>query len=66
LLETEGKRKSEDVLASAAAVWPLRVEQMVKEVRPDCLVVRPIFFASRCGGRNRVWRQPQSRRAPAV
>jgi hypothetical protein len=47
LLATEGKRKSEDIIVSAASVWPSRVEQMVKEVRPGCLVVCPIFFASR-------------------
>jgi hypothetical protein len=47
LLATEGKRKSEDIIARAASVWPSRVEQMVKEVRPGCLVVRPIFFAPR-------------------
>jgi hypothetical protein len=46
LLATEGKRKSEDIIAGAASVRPSRVEQMVKEVRPGCLVVRPIFFAS--------------------
>jgi hypothetical protein len=44
---TEGKRKSEDIIAGAASVWPSRVEQMVKEVRRGCLVVRPIFVASR-------------------
>ncbi|UPK03954.1 hypothetical protein [Bradyrhizobium sp. 170] len=47
MLATGGKRKSEDIIASAASVWPSRVGQMVKEVRPGCLVVRPIFFASR-------------------
>jgi hypothetical protein len=47
LLATEGKRKSEDGIAGAASVWPSRVEQMVKEVRRGCLVVRPIFFAPR-------------------
>jgi hypothetical protein len=47
LLATEGKRKSEDIIASAASVWLSRVEQMVKEVWSGCLVVRPIFFASR-------------------
>jgi hypothetical protein len=34
LSATEGKRKSEDIIAGAASVWPSRVEQMVKEVRP--------------------------------
>jgi hypothetical protein len=47
LLATEGKRNSEGVIASAASVWLSRVEQMVKEVWSGCLVVRPIFFASR-------------------
>jgi hypothetical protein len=46
LLATEGKRKSEDIIGSAASAWLSRVEQMVKEMRPGCLVVRPIFFAS--------------------
>jgi len=47
LLATEGERKSEGVLASAASVWLSRGERMAKEMRPGCLVVRPIFFASR-------------------
>jgi len=47
LLASEGKRKSEDVIASAASVWPSGVEQMVKEAWPGRLVVGPVFFASR-------------------
>jgi hypothetical protein len=34
-LATEGKRKSEGVLASAASVWLSRGERMAKEARLD-------------------------------
>ncbi|MCK1517865.1 hypothetical protein IVB22_36355 [Bradyrhizobium sp. 190] len=47
LLATEGKRKSEGVIAGAASVWLSRVERMAKEAQSDCPVVCPIFFASR-------------------
>jgi hypothetical protein len=54
LLATEGKRKSEGVIASAASVWLSRVERMAKEARPERPVVLLIFLAPRCGGRNHV------------
>jgi hypothetical protein len=36
LLATEGKRKSECAIASAASVWLSRGERMAKAARPDC------------------------------
>ena len=54
LLATEGKRKSEGVIASAAWVWLSRVEPMAKEAQSGYSVVRPVFLAPRYGGRNHV------------
>jgi len=47
LLATEGKRKSEGVIASAAWVWLSRVEPMAKEAQSGYSVVRPVFLARR-------------------
>jgi hypothetical protein len=54
LLATEGKRKSEGVIASAASVWLSRVERMAKEARLERPVVFSILLAPRCRGRNHV------------
>jgi len=45
LLATEGKRKSEGVLASAASVWLSRGERMAKEAQLGYQVVRSTFLA---------------------
>jgi hypothetical protein len=58
-LATEGKRKSEGVLASAASVWLPRVERMAKEVQPGCQVAHPVFLTLA------MW-WPQSRPAAAA
>jgi hypothetical protein len=44
---TEGKQKSDGVIAGAASVWLPRVERAAKEAQSDRPVVCPIFFASR-------------------
>jgi hypothetical protein len=44
---TEGKQKSDGVIAGAASVWLPRVERMAKEAQSDCPIVCSIFVASR-------------------